>query len=70
MNDDAKRKARELAIGRIFRLASRPAQPGDVELYADARHAFLATFDDAAIPGAVEPASSVLMRHRARFGDT
>lgn len=31
-----------LALGRIFRLASRPTQPGDVEAYEEARAIVLA----------------------------
>lgn len=42
-----------LALGRIFRLASRPTQPGDVEQYEAARRAFYAAYD--AAPFAVEP---------------
>lgn len=52
--DNAERNAIfRLALGRIFRLASRPTQPGDVEQYEAARRAFWAAYDTA--PFAVEP---------------
>ena len=51
--DNAERNAIfRLALGRIFGLASRPTQPGDVEQYEDARRAIYATYD--AAPFAVE----------------
>jgi len=51
--DNAERNAIfRLALGRIFRLASRPTQPGDVEQYEDARRAIYAAYD--AAPFAVE----------------
>ena len=54
-----------LALGRIFRLASRPAQPGDIEQYENARHAILVACDDA--PFAVGPdCSSNIALHRGR----
>lgn len=37
---------RARALGRIFRLASRPEQPGDAEEYERAKRAFLATYTD------------------------
>lgn len=36
---------RQLAFGRILRLASRPYQPGDELQYERARRAFLSTFE-------------------------
>lgn len=41
------RKAAELALGRIFRMAARPTQPGDVEEYERCRRIIL----DAHEPG-------------------
>lgn len=35
--EQEKHRAVELAMGRIFRLGSRPSQPGDVEQYEEAR---------------------------------
>ena len=40
--ETADRQAVNLAIGRIFRLASRPAQPGDVADYERCRAVILA----------------------------
>lgn len=37
----AKRATVQLALGRIFRLAARASQPGDVEAYEAARRAIL-----------------------------
>lgn len=34
---DERQRAMQLALGRIFRLMSRPEQPGDVEQYEAAR---------------------------------
>lgn len=45
MTEDEKRTIVALAIGRIFRLGSRPAQPGDVEEYERARAAIYAALD-------------------------
>lgn len=39
--DDVERAAVSLAIGRILRLASRPAQPGDIAQYEEARSLIL-----------------------------
>lgn len=66
---DAERKAAvQLALGRIFRLLSRPNQPGDEVEFANARAVILEATDAASSP--LEPVASVLMRHKARFGDT
>ena len=64
-----KASARSLALGRIFRLLSRPYQPGDEREYEAARAAFLGDGDDH-VPTYDLPASLRLMRHRAIFGDT
>lgn len=37
MSDEEKRALVSLALGRIFRLGSRPAQPGDAEEYERCR---------------------------------
>lgn len=37
MDDDERRSAALLAIGRILRLGSRPARPGDIEDYERCR---------------------------------
>lgn len=42
-----------LALGRIFRLGSRPFQPGDIEQYENARRVIYAAHD--AAPFAVGP---------------
>ncbi len=42
----------QLALGRIFRLASRPTQPGDVQAYEEARHVVLAHYGDGPLPEA------------------
>jgi hypothetical protein len=39
--ESVNRAAIALALGRILRLASRPAQPGDVEQYEDSRRLIL-----------------------------
>lgn len=39
-----------LALGRIFRLGSRPTQPGDIEQYEAARRVFWAAYDDDPFP--------------------
>ncbi len=67
MTSEERDAVRQLALGRIFRLLSRPYEPGDERLYADARAALLATAE--VLPSEPEPVASVLMRHRARFGD-
>lgn len=65
---DAERKAAvHLALGRIFLLLSRPYQPGDEAEFANARAVILEATDT--VPEYREPAASVLMRHKARFGD-
>jgi hypothetical protein len=38
------------AIGRIFRLGSRPTQPGDVAAYEEARAVILGRSGDAVLP--------------------
>lgn len=43
--DPMERAAVNLAIGRIFRLASRPTQPGDVEQYEQCRALILDILD-------------------------
>ena len=37
LNADERRRAVQLALGRIFRIMSRPAEPGDAEQYEAAR---------------------------------
>jgi hypothetical protein len=37
MNDNEEKKIKELALGRILKMASRPSQPGDVEEYERCR---------------------------------
>ncbi len=46
MTEEERNFVRRAALGRIFKLASRPAQEGDVEQHEAARAAFLATFDE------------------------
>ena len=53
MSKSKQSKIMELALGRIFRLGSRPTQPGDIEQYEAARHAFLTAYD--ADPFEVKP---------------
>ena len=43
--DGDKRRAAELALGRILRMGSRPAQPGDVEEYERCRAIIMATVE-------------------------
>lgn len=50
MTDAERDQVFRLALGRIFRLASRPEQPGDGEQYEDARHAILTAYDAAPFP--------------------
>jgi len=40
----------QLAIGRIFRMASRPTEPGDIELYEQARSIILNAADGVMAP--------------------
>lgn len=47
--EQEKQKAIELALGRIFRLGSRPSQPGDVKQYEDAR-AVIMSYAPEALP--------------------
>jgi hypothetical protein len=51
MDDQVTRTSVELALGRIFRLASRPTKPGDVEEYERCR----AIIMDAIAPDGVTP---------------
>lgn len=46
MTEEERNAVRRAALGRIFKLGSRPAQEGDVEQYEAARAAFLSTFDE------------------------
>ena len=46
LTEEQKNRIRELALGRLFRLGSRPEQPGDAEEYERVRRAFLATYTD------------------------
>lgn len=48
--DQQDRLAIELALGRIFRLASRPEQPGDVADYERCRRVILDVLDPVAVP--------------------
>lgn len=57
-----------LALGRIFRLLSRPFTPGDVEAYFQARGVIL-DITDSTLKARL-PAALVLAKHRAVFGDT
>jgi hypothetical protein len=44
--DDAERRAVvRMALGRIFRLGSRPTQPGDIEQYERCRAAIMEAID-------------------------
>lgn len=66
--DEEERRAVECALGRIFKLGSRPTQPGDVEEYERCRGVILDITDPPS--GRVECVASILARHRVRFGDT
>lgn len=41
-NKEEAEKAMELAIGRIFRMGSRPTQEGDIEMYEKCRSIIMA----------------------------
>lgn len=45
MTEEERRQAVMLALGRMFRLAARPAQPGDVAEYEAARAVVMAVLD-------------------------
>jgi hypothetical protein len=51
-DEEERRALVSLAIGRIFRLASRPAQEGDVDAYEEARRVVL---DLVEVPSDVRP---------------
>jgi hypothetical protein len=67
--DNDVRATRNLAMGRIFSLLSRPFREGDVEEYERARSAFLATCGDVVGGYTLPHAASSLMRHKAIYGD-
>jgi hypothetical protein len=50
---DRNRQLQQVALGRIFRLLSRPFQEGDVEAYEAARRTLLDTADTPAVAGYV-----------------
>jgi hypothetical protein len=50
MGDNEEKKIKELALGRILRMASRPSQPGDVEEYERCR-AIILDMSEAQAPG-------------------
>ena len=52
---DELRKAAELALGRILRMAARPPQPGDVDEYYRCRGIILAADEAGAIDKATKP---------------
>jgi hypothetical protein len=50
MTNPEKTKLAQLALGRIFRLASRPAQPGDIEEYHRCRAIILDALEPSDTP--------------------
>ena len=49
LSKEERDRVMQLALGRIFRLASRPAQPGDVEEYERCRRIIM-TAQDPGVP--------------------
>ncbi len=50
MTDSVKAHAAQLAIGRLFRLASRPERAGDVQAYEQCRSLILNLLGDGSVP--------------------
>ncbi len=68
MNEDEKRVAVKMALGRLFKMGSRPTQPDDLRTYADIRAVVMESLE--ASEARPEPVALLLMRHRNRFGDS
>lgn len=62
-------KAAELALGRILRLASRPARPGDIAEYLRCRSIILDTLEDAGFSQATDTPNWSRDRGRGAQGD-
>jgi hypothetical protein len=68
--DDERRAVMNLAIGRLFRLAARPAQPGDDKEFFEIRRIVMACSEGHEAWKPEEPVASVLTRFQAKFGDS
>lgn len=68
LSEEQKDRIRAAALGQIFRLGTRAAQPGDVEAFERAKRAFLATYTDEELATArsvnrIPPHASPVPRH-------